>query len=206
MIQTYQSLYHFHIIAAAAIRASGGRRSVVRVGVVVVVVVVVVLHTRCTHMVRIAGTGDGASPADWYNSLPVVSRAFGTACVAATVLSGVGVLSPRSIYLAWELIIQKFHIWRLLGNFVYIGSFSFNFFIYVMMMYVPACAFVRECVCERAFFMEERVLGGDARLKPLSVPVGVWREKMMVHRVWWRLRLTEEARRCWMLLIFQSMT
>ena len=35
---------------------------------------------------------------------------------------------------------------------------------------------------------------------------GVWREKMRVHRVWWRLRLTEEARRCWMLLIFQSMT
>ena len=94
-------------------------------------------------MARVAGAGDGASPADWYNSLPVVSRAFGTSCVAATVLSAVGVVNPRTIFLSWQLIIQKFHVWRLLANFVFIGGFSFNFFIYVMMMYVG----VGLCVC-----------------------------------------------------------
>ena len=101
-------------------------------------------------MVRIAGAGDGPSPADWYNSLPVVSRAFGTACFAATVLHGLGVVNPSTIFLSWELIIQKFHVWRLLGNFVFIGSFSFNFFMYMMMMYVlSSLVCVCVCVCER---------------------------------------------------------
>ena len=88
---------------------------------------------------RIAGAADGPSPADWFNSLPPVSRSFGAACVLTTLLFSLGMVNPMTIFLSWELIVSKFHIWRLLTNFVFIGKFSFNFFIYVMMIARYTC-------------------------------------------------------------------
>jgi len=92
---------------------------------------------------RIAGAGDGPSPSDWFNSLPPISRSFGAACVGSTLMFMVGILNPSNIYLSWELVGNKFHIWRLLTNFVFLGKFSFNFFIYMMMIARYSCVLER---------------------------------------------------------------
>ena len=88
---------------------------------------------------RIAGAGDGPSPSDWFNSLPPVSRSFGAACVLSTLLFTLGMLNPGTIYLSWDLIVNKFHVWRLLTSFVFLGKFSFTFFMYVMMIARYTC-------------------------------------------------------------------
>ena len=75
-----------------------------------------------------------ASPSDWYNSLPPVSKAWGTACFACTLLSQFGLVDLRNLYLNWALVKGKFQVWRLLTNFCFLGKFSFPFLMRMMMM------------------------------------------------------------------------
>ena len=75
-----------------------------------------------------------ASPSDWYNSLPPVCKAWGTACFACTLFSQFGLVDLRNLYLDWALVSSKFHVWRLLTNFCFLGKFSFPFLMRMMMM------------------------------------------------------------------------
>ena len=50
------------------------------------------------------------SPAEWYYSLPPITRLYGTVCVAATVLSLLGLLSPVQLYLSWPLVFGKLQV------------------------------------------------------------------------------------------------
>ena len=77
-----------------------------------------------------------ASPSDWYNSLPPVCKAWGTACFACTLFSQFGLVDLRNLYLDWALVSSKFHVWRLLTNFCFLGKFSFPFLMRMMMMCV----------------------------------------------------------------------
>ncbi|VFQ74496.1 unnamed protein product [Cuscuta campestris] len=75
-----------------------------------------------------------ASPAEYYKSLPPISKAYGTACLAVTVAFALGVVNPANIALLPELIFYRFQVWRLISNFFFLGKFSINFGIRLLMI------------------------------------------------------------------------
>ncbi|VFQ81382.1 unnamed protein product [Cuscuta campestris] len=75
-----------------------------------------------------------ASPAEYYKSLPPISKAYGTACLAVTVAFALGVVNPANIALLPELVFYRFQVWRLITNFFFLGKFSINFGIRLLMM------------------------------------------------------------------------
>jgi Derlin-2/3 len=74
-----------------------------------------------------------STPEEWYKSLPVVTRYYFTIAFSATVLTTLGVIPPYYLYLDWNLVIQRFQIWRLITCFLYFGGFSIQF---VFQMYI----------------------------------------------------------------------
>lgn len=75
-----------------------------------------------------------ASPADWYNSLPPVCKAWGTAAFATTCAVQLRLLSPKLLYLDFGLVAKKFEIWRLVSTFVFIAPFSLKFLFSLVML------------------------------------------------------------------------
>ncbi|XP_072965188.1 derlin-1 [Typha angustifolia] len=75
-----------------------------------------------------------SSPREYYNSLPPVSKAYGTACLLTTTACQLGLLSQLHIALLYELVFQRFQIWRLFANFFFLGKFSINFGIRLLMI------------------------------------------------------------------------
>ncbi|KAL8489699.1 hypothetical protein ACS0TY_025552 [Phlomoides rotata] len=72
-----------------------------------------------------------SSPAEFYNSLPPITKAYGTACLLVTVAVQIGLLHPGLIaYLS----IFDFQVWRLITNFFFLGKFSINFGIRLLMI------------------------------------------------------------------------
>jgi len=76
----------------------------------------------------------GESPAEWYASLPTVSKFWFTACALTTVGYHANVVRVDALHCAWPLIIDKFQVWRLATNFVFLGKFSMSFAIRLMML------------------------------------------------------------------------
>ena len=72
----------------------------------------------------------------WYYGLPYVTRFYLSVCVGSTVLSTLGLLNPQSLYLDFDLVWQRFQLWRLTTCFMYLGSFSFAFLMQLMILYV----------------------------------------------------------------------
>eukprot|EP01066_Platyproteum_vivax_P008070 Platyproteum_vivax@DN3317_c0_g1_i1.p1 len=68
-----------------------------------------------------------STPEQWYKSLPIVTRVGLTACFVMTLVSSLGLLSPITIILNWQLVLHKFQIWRILTNVLYLGPFGFPF-------------------------------------------------------------------------------
>jgi len=79
-----------------------------------------------------------SSPGDWYQSLPPVCKAWGTACMASAVASQLGMIDLSMFHWSLPLVIKKFQIWRLVTNFCFLGRFSFPFVVRMMMMCVPS--------------------------------------------------------------------
>lgn len=75
-----------------------------------------------------------SSPGEWYQSLPPVSKFWGTACVLTTIAVQMSLVDVRVLYLDWPFVFKKFQIWRLFTNFCFLGGFSFPFVMRVMMM------------------------------------------------------------------------
>lgn len=67
------------------------------------------------------------SPGEWYNGLPPVSKALGTACFCTTAALQLGVLPLSTVPMDWGLVLRKFHVWRMVSTFVFLGGFSFPF-------------------------------------------------------------------------------
>ncbi|CAL6401107.1 unnamed protein product [Bathycoccus prasinos] len=74
------------------------------------------------------------SPGEWYASLPPICKAWGTACVLITFGTQFGLPLPVNLYLDYKLIWEKFQIWRLIGNFCFIGGFGFPFVFRTLMI------------------------------------------------------------------------
>ncbi|KAI4377641.1 hypothetical protein MLD38_015237 [Melastoma candidum] len=75
-----------------------------------------------------------SSPAEYYQSLPPISKAFGTICVAATAAFHLGLFNPYYAALLYKLVFTRFEVWRLVANFFFLGKFSVNFGIRLLMI------------------------------------------------------------------------
>ncbi|KAL3825209.1 hypothetical protein ACJIZ3_021238 [Penstemon smallii] len=70
----------------------------------------------------------------FYNSLPPITKAYGTACLLVTVACQVGLLHPGFIAYVPYLSFMNFQVWRLITNFFFLGKFSINFGIRLLMI------------------------------------------------------------------------
>ncbi|KAI5662726.1 hypothetical protein M9H77_22049 [Catharanthus roseus] len=75
-----------------------------------------------------------SSPAEFYKSLPPVTKFFGTACLASTVACQIGLLSPFHFALFYQLVFYNFQVHRLFTSFFFLGKFSINFGIRLLMI------------------------------------------------------------------------
>ncbi|GAU11746.1 hypothetical protein TSUD_74970 [Trifolium subterraneum] len=75
-----------------------------------------------------------SSPGEFYRSLPPISKAYGTACFLATAAFHLGLYSPVNIALLYEEVFYRFQVWRLFANFFFLGKFSINFGIRLLMI------------------------------------------------------------------------
>lgn len=75
-----------------------------------------------------------SSPAEYYKSLPPIAKAYGTACLLVTTAYQLGLCNPLHIALIHELVFTRFQVWRLITNFFFLGGFSINFGIRLLMI------------------------------------------------------------------------
>lgn len=75
-----------------------------------------------------------SSPAEYYKSLPPISKAFGTLCLVFTTAYQIQLISPQFIALLYGRAFYQFELWRLLTNFFFLGPFSVNFGIRLLMI------------------------------------------------------------------------
>ncbi|VYS64313.1 unnamed protein product [Arabidopsis thaliana] len=75
-----------------------------------------------------------SSPGEFYNSLPPITKAYGTLCFFTTVATQLGLVAPVHIALIPELVLKQFQIWRLITNLFFLGGFSINFGIRLLMI------------------------------------------------------------------------
>lgn len=83
----------------------------------------------------VAQVGDGGSFQDWFNSVPPITKVF----LVSTVLSGAALtfnwVSGWDLVLNWDLVRNKFQVWRLFTAFIFVGKFSFNFAMHTYILY-----------------------------------------------------------------------
>ncbi|KAL2928972.1 Derlin-1 [Bienertia sinuspersici] len=70
----------------------------------------------------------------WYNSLPPISKGYGTLCLLFTTTYQLGVLDPNYTGLSYGRVFKNFEVWRLFTNFFFLGGFSINFGIRLLMI------------------------------------------------------------------------
>mmetsp|Transcript_25839 Transcript_25839/g.66813 ORF Transcript_25839/g.66813 Transcript_25839/m.66813 type:complete len:231 (+) Transcript_25839:93-785(+) len=68
-----------------------------------------------------------SSPADWFQSLPVVTRYYLSAALLSTVATQLGIVSLELIYLDLGKVIGGLELWRLLTNLLFFGGFGMPF-------------------------------------------------------------------------------
>ncbi|XP_068648271.1 derlin-1-like [Aristolochia californica] len=75
-----------------------------------------------------------SSPAEFYKTLPPITKAYGTICVLATAAFHLGLYHPAIIALNYDPVFSHFQVWRLITNFFFLGKFSINFGIHLLML------------------------------------------------------------------------
>uniref|UniRef100_A0A6M2DGW3 Derlin n=1 Tax=Xenopsylla cheopis TaxID=163159 RepID=A0A6M2DGW3_XENCH len=70
-----------------------------------------------------------------YLNMPIVTRAYTTACVITTIAVQLDVVSPFQLYFNPILIIKNYQIWRLATTFLFFGTVGFNFFFNMIFTY-----------------------------------------------------------------------
>ena len=70
-----------------------------------------------------------------YMQMPVVTRIYTTACVFTTAAVQLELVNPFQLYFNPELILRQMQVWRLITNFLFFGTFGFNFFFNMIFTY-----------------------------------------------------------------------
>ena len=64
---------------------------------------------------------------EWFKELPPISRGWLVSALLSTVAVVLGFASPVQLYLDWNLVINKFQIWRLMTCYIFFGKFGLPF-------------------------------------------------------------------------------
>ncbi|XP_030937043.1 derlin-1.1-like [Quercus lobata] len=75
-----------------------------------------------------------STPAEYYRSLPPVSKFYGVACLMTTSAYYLQLYNPDNIELDYGLVLKRFQVWRLITNFFFLGQFSFLFAFRLLMI------------------------------------------------------------------------
>jgi Derlin-2/3 len=70
-----------------------------------------------------------------YMHMPVVTRAYTTACVITTLVVQLDLVSPFQLYFNPILITKQYQLWRLITTFLFFGTIGFNFFFNIIFTY-----------------------------------------------------------------------
>lgn len=70
-----------------------------------------------------------------YLQMPVVTRAYTTACIITTLAAQIDLVSPFQLYFNPILIVEQYQLWRLITTFLYFGNVGFNFFFNMIFTY-----------------------------------------------------------------------
>ncbi|KAK2838103.1 hypothetical protein Q5P01_015315 [Channa striata] len=70
-----------------------------------------------------------------YLQIPVVTRAYTTACVLTTAAVQLQVITPFQLNFNPDLIIRRCQIWRLITSFLFFGSLGFSFVFNIVFLY-----------------------------------------------------------------------
>ncbi|KAL5810800.1 hypothetical protein ACOSQ3_027539 [Xanthoceras sorbifolium] len=68
-----------------------------------------------------------STPAEYYHSLPPVSKFYGVACLMTTTAYYLQLYDRWNIALSYEDVFKRFQVWRLVTNFFFLGPFSCPF-------------------------------------------------------------------------------
>lgn len=72
---------------------------------------------------------------DIYLEIPLVTRVYMTACLAVNLAAQLGHVNPYQLYFNYDLILQKWEVWRLFTNFLYLGPMSLHFLFQFLFLY-----------------------------------------------------------------------
>ncbi|KAM3730725.1 hypothetical protein ACB098_12G107900 [Castanea mollissima] len=75
-----------------------------------------------------------STPAEYYLSLPPVSKFYGVACLMTTSALYLDLYNPYNIALFYSLALKRFQVWGLITNFFFLGPFSFSFAFRLLMI------------------------------------------------------------------------
>lgn len=75
-----------------------------------------------------------SSPAEWYKSLPPVTKFYGTACLVCTVACQIGLLTPYDFAYIPQLVFFNFQVHKVFTTLFFLGKFSINFGIRLLMI------------------------------------------------------------------------
>ncbi|XP_057752463.1 derlin-1-like isoform X2 [Arachis stenosperma] len=75
-----------------------------------------------------------STPADYYRSLPPVSKTYGVLCLMTSAAYYLQLYDAKNIALFYGLVFKRLQIWRLITNFFFLGPFSFPFAIRLIMI------------------------------------------------------------------------
>ncbi|XP_055522972.1 derlin-2 [Wyeomyia smithii] len=70
-----------------------------------------------------------------YFQIPVVTRAYTTACVITTLSVHLEIVTPFQLYFNPILILKHYQLWRLGTTFLFFGTFGFNFLFNMIFTY-----------------------------------------------------------------------
>lgn len=74
-------------------------------------------------------------PAEWYKSMPSVTKFILTASFGVTLAANFGLFNPMSLILDFGMIWNQFEIWRLFTAFAFFGKLGFPFLMNMYFMY-----------------------------------------------------------------------
>ncbi|OIW20425.1 hypothetical protein TanjilG_11124 [Lupinus angustifolius] len=75
-----------------------------------------------------------STPADYYRSLPPVSKIYGVTCLMTTAAYYLQLYDAWNIALDYGLVFKRFQVWRLVTNFFFLGPFSLPFAVRLIMI------------------------------------------------------------------------
>ncbi|XP_019938051.1 derlin-2 isoform X2 [Limanda limanda] len=70
-----------------------------------------------------------------YLQIPVVTRAYTTACVLTTAAVQLELITPFQLYFNPDLILRNYQVWRIITNFLFFGPVGFNFLFNMIFLY-----------------------------------------------------------------------